>query len=60
MPIRIMTTQEYATEIMSKHTKSKTCSQQYIRRLISQKKELPQVVRIIKVSDYYNLLEVEQ
>lgn len=55
----IMTTEQYAKEVYYKYAKSKTGSQQRIRKMIKDGKELPQVVNITQ-SGKYHLLEVRQ
>lgn len=55
-----MNTEQYAKEIYCKHSKTGTASQQLIRRMIKNKKELPDVVKIesIGANDYFYLLHV--
>lgn len=55
----IMTTQQYAKEIYYKYSKSGSGTQQRIRKMIKDGKELPQVVKIMQ-SGKYHLLEVRQ
>lgn len=55
----IMTTEQYAKEVYYKYSKSKTASQQLIRRMIAEGKELPNVIKITQ-SGKYHLLEVMQ
>ena len=45
--IKVMNTQQYAKEIYYKY--SKTATQQRIRKMISDGKELPQVVKIDRI-----------
>ena len=52
-----MTTQQYAKDVYIKYSKTKTASQQRIRKMIKDGKALPQVVNIT-VSGKYHLLEV--
>lgn len=55
----IMTTQQYAKDIYSKLSKTGTASQQRIRKMIKDGKELPNVIKITQ-SGKYHLLEVKQ
>lgn len=55
----IMTTAQYAKDVYYKYSKSNTASQQRIRKMIKDGKELPQVVKITN-SGKYHLLEVSQ
>lgn len=59
MAIEIMNTEKYAKEIYCKYSQTGTATQQLIRRMIKAKKHLPQVVKIEKINDRYNLLHVE-
>lgn len=56
----IMNTEQYAKDIYPKYSKTKTGSQQRIRKMISDGIALPQVISIIKTgkSERYYLLEV--
>ena len=58
--IKVMNTEQYAKDIYSKYSKTKTASQQLIRRMIKEGKELPQVKKIERVgnNDYFVLLHV--
>lgn len=55
-----MTTEQYAKEVYCKYSKTKTASQQLIRRMIKEGKDLPQVKKIERIgnNDYYSLLHV--
>lgn len=55
----IMTTEQYANDVYKHYSKTKTASQQRIRKMIKDGKELPQVVKITQ-SGKYHLLEVKQ
>ena len=56
-----MNTQQYAKEIYSKYSKTKTASQQRIRKMIKNGEYLPQVREIQRVgnNEYFILLHVE-
>jgi len=53
-----MTTEQYAKDIYIKYSKTNTASQQRIRKMIKDGKQLPQVVNIMQ-SGKYHLLEVK-
>lgn len=55
----IMTTEQYAKDVYCKYSKTNTASQQRIRKMIKDGKDLPQVVKIMQ-SGKYHLLEVSQ
>ncbi len=55
----IMTTAQYANDVYKYHSYTGTASQQRIRKMIKDGKELPQVIKITK-SGKYHLLEVQQ
>lgn len=57
----IMTTEQYAKEVYCKYSKTSTASQQRIRKMIKDGKQLPHVIKIEKIggNSYYNLLHVE-
>ena len=59
--VKIMNTQQYASEIYHMYSKTNTASQQLIRRMIKNNKALPQVVHIDRVgrNGYFLLLHVE-
>jgi hypothetical protein len=59
--IKVMNTQQYAKEVYYKYSKTKTATQQRIRKMISDGKELPQVVKIERIGNnsYFCLLHVE-
>lgn len=56
-----MNTQQYAQEIYKNYSKTKTASQQRIRKMIKNGEPLPQVKEIQRVgnNDYFILLHVE-
>ena len=49
--IKVMNTQQYAKEIYSKYSKTKTASQQRIRKMIKNGEYLPQVREIQRVGN---------
>lgn len=55
-----MTTEQYAKDIYIKYSKTGTASQQRIRKMLKDGKQLPQVVKIERIgnNDYYTLLHV--
>lgn len=59
--IKVMNTEQYAKEVYFKYSKTQTASQQRIRKMIADGKELPQVVKIDRVgsNNYFCLLHVE-
>jgi hypothetical protein len=59
--IRIMNTEQYAKEVYYKYSKTNTASQQRIRKMIKDGKNLPQVIKIERMgnNNYFNLLHVE-
>lgn len=59
--IKIMNTEQYAKDVYAKYSKTGTASQQRIRKMIKDKKPLPQVSKIERVgnNDYFLLLHVE-
>lgn len=59
MATTIMTTEQYAKEVYYKYSKSGSGTQQRIRKMIKDGKELPQVKQITQ-SGKYHLLEVIQ
>jgi hypothetical protein len=59
MATKLLTTQQYAECIYKYHSKTGTASQQRIRKMIKDGKELPQVLKIVVVGKYH-LLEVKQ
>lgn len=56
-----MNTEQYAKDVYAKYSKTGTASQQRIRKMIKDKKPLPQVNKIERVgnNDYFLLLHVE-
>jgi ATP sulfurylase len=50
-----MNTEQYAKEVYCNHSKTKTASQQRIRKMIADNKKLPQVIRIDTVGKYHLL-----
>lgn len=54
-----MTTEQYAKDIYTKYSKTKTASQQRIRKMIKDGNPLPQVVNVMQ-SGKYHLLEVKE
>ena len=58
---KIMNTEEYAKEVYCKYSKTKTASQQRIRKMIKDGKNLPQVYKVERVGNnkYFLLLHVE-
>lgn len=59
MATTIMTTEQYAKEVYYKYSKSGSGTQQRIRKMIKDGKELPQVIKVTN-SGKYHLLEVSQ
>lgn len=59
--IKVMNTQQYAKEVYVNYSKTKTASQQRIRKMIKNGEHLPQVREIQRVgnNDYFILLHVE-
>ena len=59
--VKIMNTQQYAKEVYVNYSKTKTASQQRIRKMIKNGEHLPQVREIQRVgnNDYFILLHVE-
>ena len=53
-----MTTEQYAKEVYASLSKTGTASQQRIRKMIKDGKELPNVIKITQ-SGKYHLLEVK-
>jgi len=61
MEIKIMNTEQYAKEVYCNYSKTKTASQQRIRKMIKDGENLPQVKKIERIGNnsYYILLHVE-
>jgi len=59
--IKIMNTEQYAKEVYCKYSKTSTASQQRIRKMIKDGKQLPQVTKMERMgnNDYFILLHVE-
>jgi hypothetical protein len=59
--IKIMTTEQYAKDVYCNYSKTGTASQQRIRKMIKDNKQLPQVINMERVgnNDYFILLHVE-
>jgi hypothetical protein len=59
--IKIMNTEQYAKDVYTNYSKTKTASQQRIRKMIKDGKDLPQVVKMERVgnNDYFIMLHVE-
>jgi hypothetical protein len=58
---KVMTTEQYAKEVYCKYSKTGTASQQRIRKMIKENKNLPQVTKTERIgnNNYYILLHVE-
>jgi hypothetical protein len=58
---KVMNTEQYAKEVYCLYSKTKTASQQRIRKMVKDGKPLPQVSKIERMgnNDYFILLHVE-